>query len=199
MITLMALDLDRLLAFTSFTHDIRNVKRTMWVKDDEQYENDSEHSFQLALIALYLIEHDHLTLDPYKTIGIALVHDILEVYAGDTFAYGEDVATQPERERQAIVLLKQRWPDQKTILSLVDGYEARSSSEAKFVYALDKLIPILNNVLDNGRNWQREHITLSRLIEVKTQKISTDPEVQGYYNLVLDLLQKKPELFVASA
>ena len=186
--------LDNVLAFTSFTHAIREVRRSMWVRGLEQYENDSEHSFQLALIALYLIDQNALPLNAYKAMGIALVHDIVEVHAGDTFVYGGDTATQSSREADAIRLLRQQWPDQHTMLALIDEYEARKSPEAMFVYALDKLIPILNNILDDGRNWLHEGITLGQLKAAKSKKISSSSEIKYYYDLVLNLLEKKPEL-----
>lgn len=193
----MTASLDDLLAFTSFTHDVRNVKRSMWVRNEEQLENDSEHSFQIALMALYLIEQNKLSLDAYKAMGLALVHDILEVYSGDTYVYGteQDKASKQEREAQAIARLKQQWPDQRLMLDLIDEYETRATAEAKFVYALDKLVPILNNVLDEGRNWRHDRITLEQLQEAKSKKITVDAEIGRYYGLVLALLRSKPELF----
>lgn len=191
----MAAAIETLLDFTAFTHEIRNVKRAMWVKDITQYENDSEHSFQLAMIALYIIEENKLSLDTFKAMAIALVHDILEVHAGDTFVYGKDTVTQHDREAEAIQQLKKQWPAQKTMLALIDEYETKASAEATFIYALDKLVPILNNLLDNGRNWQQKHITLEQLIAVKTKKIGVDPVVEQYYTQVLDILRARPELF----
>jgi putative hydrolases of HD superfamily len=191
----VATSLNELLDFITFTHDIRDVQRSMWVRKKEQYENDSEHSFQLALVALYIIEHNELLLDPYRTMALALVHDILEVHAGDTFIYGKTIDTKNDREAKAIKLLKKQWPDQKLMLSLIDEYELKASPESKFVYALDKLVPILNNLLDDGRSWKRENITLQQVIEVKSKKISVDKEVQKYYELALDMLRSRPELF----
>ncbi|HSX00890.1 MAG TPA: HD domain-containing protein, partial [Candidatus Saccharimonas sp.] len=187
--------LDNLLDFVSFTHAIRQVKRATWVKDEETFENDAEHSFQLAMVALYLIERNRLPLAPYKAMGLALVHDILEVHAGDTPAYGAGSDTQAEREAAAVRQLRAQWPDQRLMLSLIDEYESATSAEARFVYALDKLIPMLNNLLDRGRNWQREHITLEQIIQAKSHKVSADPDIQRYFELTVELLRQRPELF----
>ncbi|MGC1176847.1 MAG: HD domain-containing protein, partial [Candidatus Saccharimonadales bacterium] len=84
----MTQDINNLIDFVDFSHDIRNVKRVMWVKDQEEFENDSEHAYQLALTALYIIESDKLALNSFKAMSLALVHDILEVYAGDTPVFG---------------------------------------------------------------------------------------------------------------
>lgn len=167
----------------------------MWVKGEEAYENDSEHSFQLAMIALYIIEENKLFLDAYKCMGLALVHDILEVHAGDTYIYGNDISDKAEHETAAIERLKKDWPKQKLMHALIDEYEAKETAEAKFVYALDKLVPILNNYLDDGRNWKQDGITLSQLQSKKVNKISLDQGIAEYYQQIVGLLYSKPELF----
>lgn len=189
--------LNGLIDFVGFTHEIRKVKRSMWVRDEEQSENDSEHGYQLALVALYIIEENNLDLDPYKSMGIALVHDILEVHSGDTpvFASADMKATQAERERNAVQALCKQWPHMKLMLSLIEEYESRSSDESKFIYALDKLIPIINNYLDNGRNWHKNGISLDNVISVKKGKVDIDPTIAQYYLTLINLLRTRPDLF----
>lgn len=186
-----------LLSFVSFTHDIRKVKRAMWVLDDEQFENDSEHSFQIAIVALYVIEQNNLKLDPYKCMALAIVHDILEVHSGDTHIYGKqsDLDSKNAREVAAIAKLKEDWPQLTRMHELIDEYEHKKTEESKFVYALDKLVPMLNNYLDNGRNWKREHITLDRITDAKSGKIDLDATVFAYYQDMVALMKHKPELF----
>lgn len=186
-----------LLDFVTFTHEIRKIKRAMWVKGEEQFENDSEHGYQLALVALYIIEENHLELDAYRSMGIALVHDILEVYSGDTPAFaGEDIqSTKANREHKAILRLQEQWPQMGLMLSLIDEYEARASKESKFIYALDKLVPMLNNYLDNGRNWHREGIGLRQVMAVKQGKVDIDPDVASYYADIIELLKNRSDLF----
>jgi putative hydrolase of HD superfamily len=187
--------ISQLIDFVSFTHEVRNVKRSMWNIGTKQFENDSEHSFQLAIVALYVIDQNSLKLDAHKAMAMALVHDIVEVYSGDTCVYGGDTKTQKMREADAISKLKQKWPKQKVIFDSIDEYEHRESDEAKFVYALDKLLPIINNYLDNGRSWKLNEVTLVRLMGVKAGKVDINPEVNKYYKLLLELLSTKPELF----
>jgi len=191
-------DLGALLEFVNFTHEIRKIKRAMWVKDDEQFENDSEHGYQLALVALYIIEERQLSLDAFKCMGIALVHDILEVHSGDTPIFGDKDtrASQAERERQAVLSLKAQWPQMKIMLSLIDEYEARVSNESKFIYALDKLVPILNNYLDNGRNWHKNSVTLDDIQAAKQSKVSVDPIVASYYADIVTVLENRADLFL---
>ena len=184
--------LESLLDFVLFTHAIRKVKRAMWVKDEEQFENDAEHGYQLALVALYIIETDKLSLDPYKAMGVALVHDIIEVHAGDTPVFGkaEYIASQKEREAEARKLLRKQWPNLKLLHALIDEYEAGQSLESKFVYALDKLLPMLNNYLDNGRNWKRQKVNFNQVIAIKTGKVDSDPTINKYYQKALKLMRK---------
>jgi putative hydrolase of HD superfamily len=80
-------ELSSLLDFVRFTHEIRNVRRAILLETDNRKENDSEHMYQLALTAWYLIEKDNLKLDKYKAVAMALVHDIVEAYTGDIPAY----------------------------------------------------------------------------------------------------------------
>jgi putative hydrolases of HD superfamily len=185
-----------LLAFIDFTHQIREVKRSMWNRGSKQFENDSEHSFQLAITALYVIDENQLQLDAFRAMSLALVHDAVEVYSGDTCAFRGKTQSQHDREAKAIKQLKESWPKQKLLHSLVDEYEQRTSPEAKFVYALDKLIPMLNNYSDGGRNWSRGGITLAEIIKVKTGKADSDPEIAKYYRALLEVLKTKPELFL---
>ena len=189
--------INSLLDFVSFTHDIRKIKRAMWVLDKEQFENDSEHGFQLALVALYIIEENKLNLDPYKSMAMALVHDIIEVHSGDTSVFGNktDLDSKNAREQEAIATLKKQWPRLNLMHKLIDEYEHKLSAESRFVYALDKLVPMLNNYLDNGRNWKRDGINLDQVITVKTNKIDIDDNINDYYKELLVLIKNKPELF----
>jgi putative hydrolases of HD superfamily len=188
---------DSLLSFISFTHLIRNVKRAMWVLDKEQFENDSEHSFQVAIVALYIIEQNDLPLDPYKCMAMAIVHDILEVHSGDTHIYGKkaDLDSKKEREQAAIAKLKVDWPKLTLMHELIEEYESKQTPESKFIYALDKLVPMLNNYLDGGRNWKRERITLDRITGAKAGKIEIDETVFAYYQTLVARMKDKPELF----
>lgn len=193
----MTSSIHNLLDFITFTHAVRNVKRAMWNKDEEIFENDSEHGYQLAMVAMYVIEQDNLPLDIYKAMSLAIVHDVLEVHSGDTPVFGPDTAlhTKEVREKEALIELKRQWPNLKHMHKLIDEYESKSTDESKFIYALDKLVPMLNNYLDNGRNWKRQKATLDHVISVKTGKIDIDPIINDYYIKTLELLKQKPDLF----
>src|SRR5205809_2688144 len=95
---------DNLAQFITFTHAVQQVRRAMLVVGEDRFENDAEHCFQVAMAALYIIETNHLKLDAFRVMSLALVHDVIEVHAGDTPVYGsaEGLATKAEREAAAV-------------------------------------------------------------------------------------------------
>lgn len=194
----MQTDINRLLELTKLTHELQRVKRHIYIVSEENQENDMEHSFQLAFIALYIVDAEQLPLDSLKAAALALVHDMVEVHAGDQLAIGRTEEAQQIKtklEKQARVQLKQDWPEFKLLHDLIDEYEARQTPESKFVYALDKLLPIMNTYLDNGRMWQHLDATLEKITASKTGKIDKDPVINTYYMQLVELLEQKPELF----
>jgi 5'-deoxynucleotidase YfbR-like HD superfamily hydrolase len=186
---------ENLAQFIGFTHAVQQVKRAMFAVGEEQFENDAEHSFQIALTALYIIETNGLKLDAFRVMALALVHDILEVHSGDTPVYGaaETLATKADREAAAVAKLKSDWPKLTLMHELIEECEAKVTPESKFVYALDKLVPIFNNYLDKGRSWHRNEVTLEHLMAVKAGKIDRDPTIKQYYEQVLVFLREHPE------
>src|SRR4051812_6610548 len=105
-------DLGNLINFIKLTHEIRNVRRAIIFENDRVRENDSEHMYQLALLAWFLIEKDKLKLDKNKVIGMAMVHDIVEVYTGDipTYAVEHSSPAKSINERLAAGRLKKQLP-----------------------------------------------------------------------------------------
>jgi len=191
---------DNLAQFIAFTHAVQQVRRAMLVVGEDRFENDAEHCFQVAMAALYIIETNHLELDAFRVMSLALVHDVIEVHAGDTPVYGsaEGLATKAEREAAAVEQLKADWPQLTLLHELIEECEAKVTPESKFVYALDKLVPIFNNYLDKGRSWHRKGVALDHLIAVKAGKIDRDPTIKQYYEQVLVFLREHPEFFATS-
>jgi putative hydrolase of HD superfamily len=186
-----------LLQFIRLTHLFQKVVRVIYVKDEERYENDMEHSYQLAMSAWYLIEKDHLAFNLEKVLGYALVHDLVEVYAGDTYIYADAAtkASKADREEAAALQLAKEFPEFPNLHHLIQGYELREDDESRFVYALDKLLPLLNIYLDGGRIWRSKSITLEQLREVKDSKIALSPEVTPYYLEMITILEENRQLF----
>lgn len=163
---------------------------------DKKRENDAEHSYSLAMTAWFLAPH-FPALDSGRLLKLALAHDLVEVHAGDTFVYGkqEHIQTKIEREQAALQQLQKDWPDFSEMTEALKEYEEKSSEEAKFVYALDKLMPPMINYLADGTVWREHSVTLDMFIAEKEKKIPTDSPIYPYYQEILAFFKTKPELF----
>jgi len=188
--------LDRLIEFQKFLLPFHHIERVIALKHQERRESDTEHSFSLALIAWFISAH-YPNLDSSRIVMLALAHDIVEIYAGDTFFYGEQslLDSKAERELAALNQIKQEWPDFKDLTDAIEEYEARKTSEAKFVYALDKVQPMMMVLLAEGKTWQEEHITLDEMYKRKIDKVSLSDEVLPYFEEFVTFLSKNDQLF----
>ena len=136
---------------------MKNVLRRNLVSDGSRRENDAEHSWHLAVMAMILEEYSADKVDISKVLKIALVHDLVEVYAGDTFAY--DVKGNEDKLDREIMaaeklfgMLKDGQGDE--IRALWDEFEAKETPESKYANAIDRLQPLLLNYLTNGHTWK---------------------------------------------
>ncbi len=192
--------LDNIFKFIKLTHDFQKIERVLWVTGQNRKENDVEHSYQLALCAWYIISTTKLPLDIDKAVKYGLLHDLVEVYAGDTDAFDPDKSvheSKAEREHQALQRLKVEFPEFPEMTELIDLYEKKSDEESKFIYALDKIIPPLNIYLDNGRTWNEKGITLQQIQENKKDKVKVSPEIDKYFEDLMELFESEKErLFV---
>ncbi|MEU8567388.1 HD domain-containing protein [Streptomyces pathocidini] len=128
----------------------------------DRRENDAEHSWHLALMTLVLAEYADEPVDASKVLALVLVHDLVEIYAGDTFLYDTaGAADQEEREQRAADKLFALLPaDQHgRFRALWDEFEARETLEARFAKAMDRLQPLLLNYGNRGGTWRTPGVT----------------------------------------
>lgn len=138
---------------------IKKIGRQTYLHDASRKENDAEHSWHLALMCILLGEYANEEIDVLKTISMVLIHDMVEIDAGDTYAYDEGAnATKRERELKAADRIFNILPsDQASKLrALWDEFEEGKTPEAKFALTLDKIQPLMLNDATDGRAW-REH------------------------------------------
>jgi putative hydrolases of HD superfamily len=161
---------DRLSAQLGFLREadkLKGVLRHSRVTFADRRENDAEHSWHLAVAVMILGEHAEPGLDLARTLQMVLIHDVVEIDAGDTIAYADSSAqaAQAERERAAADRLFGLLPaDQGSKLrALFEEFEARQTREARFARALDRVQPILQNVYSNGAAWRENGITPQRV------------------------------------
>jgi len=193
------MSLQKLLNFTDFLHKFRVIERSLLVRNSERSENDVEHSYSLAMLAWYLNETYKINLDQDKLFKYALAHDLVEVYAGDTYFYHNNeqvLKDKIERELEAAHKIKEEFPDFLELHEIIEQYESRTDAESKFIYALDKMEPVLNIYLDKGRTWRKNKVTLEMLEKAKTPKIATDSTIEKIFKeLVQKLKEEQSELF----
>lgn len=193
-------DIQRLLELQQLLAAFNQVDRVVHRRHNSSFvrENDTEHSYNLAMTAWYLSQY-FPKLDRDELIRFALVHDLVEVHAGDTYVYGtpEELDSKQQREHDALQRLKAEWSDFPGLTEAIDLYEQRESEEAKFVYALDKIMPMMQIYIHDGYTWKQEHITPQKLDAIKRTKVALSPEIDSYYQQLYDLLLHNRQLFEA--
>jgi putative hydrolase of HD superfamily len=192
-------NIHRLIQLHQLLLDFRAVERVTRIPGKAERENDIDHSYTLAMMAWFLAAY-FPRLDRDMVIRMSLVHDLTEVHAGDTFAFGDGqhLTTKQQREADALAKLAADWPDFPELAALLQDYEHRDSEEAKFVYALDKVMPIMLSIIGGGRDFQDYDVTLAAMHEQKRDKVSVSPEINDYYNELLEVLRGMPHLFPAA-
>lgn len=194
-------DIHRLIELQKLLLEFAEVDRVVHRKHGEtvRLENDTEHSYNLAMMAWFLAPY-FPELNRDKLIRFALIHDLVEVHAGDTYAYGtpEELASKHNREAAAAQKLKKEWADFPDLHDHIETYENRSTPETKFIYALDKIMPMLVIYINEGYTWKKQGITVAMLNKLKEGKISLSPEILPYYESLHKLLLASPD-FIAAA
>lgn len=139
-------EIDGCIAFLGEAEKLKSVLRTTRVGDGSRRENSAEHSWQIGLMAMVLFGYAPAGTDRRRAIEMALLHDVVEVYAGDTFCFDDDaLATQQVREAEAAVTLYEKLPEslRQQYLGLWEELVEASTPTSKFVVALDRLQPFL--------------------------------------------------------
>lgn len=164
-------------------------------------DNDAEHSWSLSFLAVCLAPEIDPDLDVGKVSIFATIHDIVEIYAGDTsvFAAESFKASKSQREAEARAKLKVNFPKFPKVFDYLDEYEQRISPEAKFVYALDKFINRLTIIEDNGHYYTHIHkITKQQCDEAlkgHREKAHVHPKIGEYYDELRVLFDADPNHF----
>lgn len=143
--------------FVLVIDEMKNVLRRNLVVDGSRRENDAEHSWHLAMLAMILEEYSSEKVDIERVLKITLVHDLVEVYAGDTFAYdAKGNEDKLDREIEAANrLFGMLDPVQGAeIRALWDEFEAKETAESRYANAVDRLQPLLLNYMTNGHTWK---------------------------------------------
>jgi putative hydrolase of HD superfamily len=160
--------LHRQIEFILEIDKLKSILRRSYLINDPRLENSAEHSWHLAVMAMLLAEHANTEVNLLQVLKMLLVHDVVEIDAGDTFCY--DVAgndTKAAREILAARRLFGLLPDdqRQEMHGLWEEFEARQTPEARFAAALDRLMPLLHNYHTQGRSWREHGVTQMQVLE----------------------------------
>lgn len=154
------------IAFALEIDKVKNIFRQTHLSSHGRNENDAEHSWHMAIMAYLLKEYANEEVDIAKVMLMCLVHDIVEIDAGDTYAYDEEgLKTQKAREDAAKERIFSILPEeqQAELTALFDEFEAYETAESKFVHAIDNLQPLILNDSNNGGDWREHHVTAEQV------------------------------------
>lgn len=176
--------LDSQIRFLLEADRLKTVDRQSPITDGSRRENSAEHSWHLALMALVLAEHAPTGTDIGRVVAMLVLHDLVEIDAGDLFIYADNAAQarQKETERAAadriFALLPQ--PQAAVVAALWEEFEERRTPEARFARALDRLQPMLLNVQTGGGTWIEHDITADQ-VALKVDLIAEGSPSLGAY------------------
>lgn len=163
----------------------KRISRQTYCTDGVTKENDAEHGWHAALMAILLSEYANEPIDVLKTVTMLLIHDIVEIDAGDTYAYDEEgIATQAKREQQAAQRIYGLLPEEQgnRLLNLWREFEAGETAEAKFAKVMDRLQPIMLNAATDGKAWQEHQVQLRKILN-RNEKTAEGSTVLWEYAL----------------
>ena len=172
----------------------KNILRQTHLSHHGRRENDAEHAWHMAIMAYLLQEYSNEKIDIAKVMILCLIHDIVEIEAGDTYAYDEEAKkTQAERERKAAEHLFAMLPEDQCRMmhELFDEFEHGDTPEARFARAMDNFQPLLLNDANQGESWM-EHDVARSSIDAR-QKKTADGSRQ-LYEVIESILDRHMEL-----
>ena len=172
------------IAFLLELDKLKNIYRQTLVLHEDRAENDAEHSFHLALMACILAEHANEPVDVLHTMKMVLVHDVVEIDAGDTYCYDtKGYEDKAEREQKAADRLYALLPEEQAAeyRALWEEFEAGETAEAKFANALDRIQPMLLNYKKGGISWMKHGISEAQLTNRNIPTVTRGSETIGAF------------------
>ena len=144
------------------------IGRQTYLTDGVRKENDAEHAWHMAIMTVLLAGYANEKIDVLKTVTMLLIHDIVEIDAGDTYAYDEDAKkTQREREVKAADRIFGLLPEEqgKEFRALWEEFEAQETAESKFARTMDNIQPIMLNAATDGKAWVEHGVHLAQIMK----------------------------------
>ena len=176
------------LAFIFEIDKIKSIFRKTKLFDKSRHENDAEHSWHLAMMAMVLAEHSNTPLDVSKVIKMVLIHDIPEIYTGDTIVYAKK-GVQPSEEDMASAkkvfgLLPKEQCDE--FYALWHEFESKQTAESKFGAAIDRLEPVMQNYFTEADAWCTNNVKAEQIYNVNKHISNGSEELWEYAKELID-------------
>ena len=172
--------LEHQLSFIIEVDKVKNIFRQTYLSDKNRKENDAEHSWHIALMALLLKEYADESVDVLKVMTMVLIHDLVEIDAGDTYAYDEAAnQTKCQRELAAADRIFGILPEDqgRSFRELWDEFEAYETADAKYAHLLDNLQPLLLNDAADGIAWLEHSVKKSQIYKRNARIEETSPVI----------------------
>ncbi|MEG2938845.1 MAG: HD domain-containing protein [Oscillospiraceae bacterium] len=169
---------------------MKNIFRKTLIIDGTRRENDAEHSWHIAVMAILLSEYcKDKSVDVMRAVKMALVHDLIEIYAGDTFAYDEaGNSTKEDRERDAADRLYALLPQEQgaELRALWEEFDAEITPDARYAAAMDHLQPFIHNYMTDGHTWREGKVTAAQVCKRMEIVRTETPELWGFVERVIE-------------
>lgn len=159
--------LEQQIAFCREIDKEKFIGRQTWLTGATRKENDAEHAWHMAVMTMLLSEYANEEINVLRTMTMLLIHDLVEIYAGDTYAYDEEgKKTQKRRELAAADRLFQMLPEDqgKKFREIWEEFEAENTPESRFARTMDNLQPMMLNAATDGKSWADRGIRLSQIL-----------------------------------
>ncbi len=185
-------DIDRLkkqMAFSLEMDKEKGIGRQTYILDALRKENDAEHGWHLALMVMVLSEYANEPIDIMRTMSMVVIHDTVEIDAGDTYAYDEKgYESKAEREQKAADRIFNILPEDQAqyFMELWREFEEAKTPEAKFANTLDSVQPLMLNDASNGLAWREHQVAASKVRDRALRKIR--PGSERLYQMVLEII-----------
>ena len=168
----------------------KNIFRQNHLADNSRRENDAEHAWHMAVMAYLFREHANEDIDISKVILMCLIHDVVEIEAGDTYAYDEE-AKKSQREREEIAkkhIFGMLPSDQgRELEALFDEFEVQETAEARFAKAMDNLQPVLLHEANGGEDWKEHEVTKEQIMRRQEKTRHGSEEL---FEVIKDIIDK---------
>ena len=159
--------LEQQIAFCREIDKEKFIGRQTWLTGAKRKENDAEHAWHMAVMTVLLSEYANEEINVLRTMTMLLIHDLVEIYAGDTYAYDEEgKKTQKRRELAAADRLFQMLPEDqgKKFREIWEEFEAENTPESRFARTMDNLQPMMLNAATDGKSWADRGSRLSQIL-----------------------------------